>query len=73
MLQLLQRLDDRRERRPLERRELLDPGTATLKQFPYAGLDVFRANARKRGEGLVAQEGIFHAGLGSWGLLHSRA
>src|SRR3981189_1817205 len=74
MLQLLQRLDHSGERRTFERRELLDPGTATLKQFPYAGLDVFRTNAREGREGLVAQEGVFHAGLRSgsrqWGLGH---
>ena len=63
MLQLLQRLDDSGERGPLERRKLLDPGTATLKQFPYARLDVFWTDAGEGRQGLVAQEGVFHAAL----------
>ena len=72
MLQFLQGLDDSGERRPFQCRKLLDSGTATLKQLPHAGLDVFGTNAREGRQGLVAQKGVFHAGLGS-GVSHSMA
>ena len=63
MLQFPQRLNDRREGRFCHRRQLLDPGTATLEQLAYPGLDVLGANAREGRQGLVTQEGIFHAVL----------
>ena len=63
MLQLLERLDDGGKRRPFQGRKLLDPRTATLKQLPYTGLDVLWTNAREGRQGLVAQEGVFYAGL----------
>ena len=67
MLQLLQRLNDRGKGRLFHRRQLLDPGTATLQQLAHAGLDVLGANTREGRQGLVAQERIFHAGSQAWG------
>src|SRR5581483_3368137 len=65
MLQFFQRLDDVCERRALQGRELLDASSTTLQQLTHAGLDVLRANACKRWQGLLAQKRVFHAVLAS--------
>ncbi len=63
VLQLLERLDDGGECGVRERFDLADPGSPALQQLAHAGLDVLGADLRERGQGVLAQQRVFHVFL----------
>ncbi len=63
VLQFFERLDDGGKRGIRERFDLADPGSPTLQQLAHARLDVLGADLRERGQGVLAQQRVFHVFL----------